>query len=63
MPHRFIYKNPDILSVLVAHLMAIGVTLTDVEQWLKIASLVLAIGYGAWKWQHEFRKAKNEKDK
>ena len=63
MPHRFLYKNPDVTSVILAHLAAIGVTLTQAEQWLKIVSLLLAIGYGAWKWQHEYKKAKNEKDK
>lgn len=63
MPHRFFIKNPDVISVIIAHLLAMGVTLTDVELWLKIASLLLAIGYGAWKWQHEYRKAKREKDK
>ena len=63
MPHRFLSKNPDVISVIVAHLVAMGVTLTGVEVGLKILSLAVASGYGIWKWQHEFRKAKNEKDK
>ena len=63
MPHRFIYKNPDVLSVIAAHLIAMGVTLTQAEQWLKIVSLLLAISYGVWKWQHEYRKSKNENNK
>ena len=36
--------------VLMAHAMAMLISFTNVAEWLKIVSLLLAIGYTAWKW-------------
>lgn len=57
------HKILDYIDVPVLHVLAIGVTFTNVEMFLKIASLVLAIGYTTWKWISEYRKGKNGKYK
>jgi hypothetical protein len=48
----------DIGSVLCAHAIAMLVNLTNVSDLLKITSLILAIGYTAWKWRTEYKKEK-----
>lgn len=50
------HKILDYIDVPLLHVLAIGITFTNVELFLKIASLLLAIGYTSWKWIHEFRK-------
>jgi hypothetical protein len=30
----------------------------DVESWLKIASLLVAMGYTIWKWRSDYKKTK-----
>ena len=54
MPQRVV----DYIDVPVFHIIAIMVTFTDVEAYLKIVSLLLAIGYTTWKWTHEYKKRK-----
>lgn len=58
MPHRLV--TSDVGSVLMAHALAITITFTNVVEWLKIVSLLLAIGYTAWKWYYEYKKSKKE---
>ena len=53
-------KIIDIIDVPMLHMVAIGITFTDIENVLKVASLILAIGYTAWKWRDEYKK-RNEK--
>ena len=60
MIQKIIHDHPDVLSVIGAHLLAMGITLTDVELRLKITSLCVAIGYGLWRWIHEYRKSKRK---
>jgi len=43
-----------------AQLMALGVSIADVEQWLQITSLVLAVSFGAYKWFVEIRKIRKK---
>jgi len=49
----------DILKVFGVHICAIGITFSNVEGVLKLASLSLAIGYGIWKWRTDYLKNKN----
>ena len=61
---KFIHDHHDIFQVLLAHLVAITITFLNVENTLKITSLLLAIGYTAWKWVTEYVKNKKHgKDK
>lgn len=53
----------DILKVFGAHVFAMIVSFSDVEGTLKIASLLLAIGYGVWKWRTDYVKHKSAKKK
>lgn len=55
MIHKLLHDHPDVLSVILAHTAAIGITFTNVELTLKIISLLLAIGYTAWKWIREYK--------
>jgi hypothetical protein len=50
----------DIAKVFGVHICAITITFSNVEGFLKIASLALAIGYGVWKWRVDY--LKNKKD-
>jgi len=60
MPHK-ILTDHDVLQVIGAHVLAIGLSFTNIELALKIVSLSLAIGYTAWKWVTEYNKRKKEK--
>jgi hypothetical protein len=51
-------KIADYIDVPILHILAIGITFTDVENVLKIVSLLLAIGYTGWKWRSEYIKRK-----
>ena len=53
-----IQKVIDYIDVPVLHILAIGITFTTAENVLKISSLVLAIGYTAWKWRCEYKKSR-----
>lgn len=54
-----IHKILDWIDVPLLHILAIGVTFTNVEVFLKITSLLLAIGYTTWKWISEYKKRKD----
>jgi len=56
MSQEQINKIADYFDVPLLHILAIGITFTDVENVLKIVSLLLAIGYTAWKWRSESKK-------
>lgn len=49
-------KLLDYFDVPVLHCVAIAITFTDIENALKLFSLLLAIGYTLWKWRSEFLK-------
>ena len=49
-------KIADYFDVPMLHVLAIGITFTDVENVLKIVSLLLAIGYTIFKWRCELKK-------
>jgi hypothetical protein len=49
-------KLLDYFDVPVLHCVAIAITFTDIENALKLFSLLLAIGYTVWKWRSEFLK-------
>jgi hypothetical protein len=49
-------KLLDYFDVPVLHCVAIAITFTDIENALKLLSLLLAIGYTLWKWRSEFLK-------
>jgi hypothetical protein len=61
----FLNHNPDVLQVLMAHALAMFVNVTNLADWLKVLSLMIAIGYTVWKWVYEYKKTKslNEKSK
>jgi hypothetical protein len=44
----------DYFDVPLLHCVAIAITFTDIENALKLFSLLLAIGYTVWKWRSEF---------
>jgi len=44
----------DYFDVPLLHCVAIAITFTDIENALKVISLLLAIGYTLWKWRSEF---------
>ena len=44
----------DYFDVPLLHCVAIAITFTDIENALKLFSLLLAIGYTLWKWRSEF---------
>lgn len=50
----------DIIKVFGAHICAITISFTNVENTLKVISLLIAIFYGAWKWRVDY--LKNKKD-
>ncbi len=58
--NKFIQEHHDVQAVILAHLAAIGISLTNIELGLKIISLLAAIGYTCWKWQHEWKKSKKK---
>jgi hypothetical protein len=60
---KFIQDHHDIFQVLLAHLGAITISFLNVENTLKITSLLLAIGYTSWKWRTEYVNRKHGKDK
>jgi len=47
--------HPVLLSI-----AAVGFSFTNVEVILKIAVLSVTLGYGIWKWIHEYRKSKKK---
>jgi EamA domain-containing membrane protein RarD len=40
----------------IAQVAAIGLSMSDVEQWLRITSLVIAISFGVYKWVEKITK-------
>lgn len=55
----------DTIKVIIANISAITFGFIqldqmrdDIEWWLKIISLLLAIGYTAWKWRKDIKKQK-----
>jgi len=46
------------IEIGVAQFAAIGLSLSSVEQWLRITSLVLAVSFGAYKWIEKLTKKK-----
>lgn len=57
----------DTIKVIIANISAItfgfiklDAMRDDIEWWLKITSLLLAIVYTLWKWRKDIKKSKNE---
>jgi uncharacterized membrane protein YjfL (UPF0719 family) len=50
-------------SVLLAHTTALAISITDFADWLKITSLLLAIGYTIFKWRSDLKQNKIKKKK
>ena len=48
----------DYFDVPLLHCVAIAITFTDIENALKIISLLIAIGYTVWKWTTEYKNKK-----
>ncbi len=45
-----------IMQVFVAHVCAIALTFTSLNDFLKSAGLAVALGFGIWKWLVELRR-------
>jgi len=54
---KFLVKNTE-PTIILAHIGAIGISFSEIEDSLKIISLILAIGFTVWKWHHEYKKDK-----
>jgi len=48
-------------EVAVAQIAAISISLADVVVWMQLASLLLAVSFGIYKWYKEIQKIKNSK--
>jgi hypothetical protein len=48
----------DYFDVPLLHCIAIAITFTEIENALKLFSLLLAIGYTVWKWTTEYKNKK-----
>ena len=49
-----------VTEVGLAQIMALSVSLANVEQWLQILSLILAVSFGVYKWYVEIKKFKKK---
>jgi len=59
-----IQKLKDTFEAAAVNGAAISISLNSVEQWLRLLSIGIAIGYTIWKWRSDVRKRKaNEEDK
>ena len=63
MPQRVQDLIIDFCQVFMVNATAFMITFANVEVALKLASLILAIGYTAWKWYYEFSLTKKRKKK
>lgn len=57
-----IHKILDWIDVPTISGVAIWISVTDLSDWLKFLSLLLAIGYTTWKWSHEYKKRNDGKN-
>jgi ABC-type nickel/cobalt efflux system permease component RcnA len=48
-------------EVAVAQIAAISISMSDVQLWLQMASLILAVSFGIYKWYKEIKNIKNSK--
>jgi len=55
------YQNE--LYIWLVNISAIGITFSNVEQFLKIISLLAAIGYTVWRWQKDYFESNKKKKK
>jgi len=55
---HFFHKISD---VFLTTFLAIGISFANVESALKVASLLIAIGYGLWRWIVEWKKERKNK--
>jgi len=53
----------SVSGVLLAHGTALAISITNFEDWLKITSLLLAIGYTIFKWRSDLKQDKTKKKK
>ena len=48
-------------EVAVAQVAALSISISDVQLWLQMASLILAVSFGIYKWYKEIKNIKNSK--
>ena len=48
-------------EVAAAQIAAISISFADVQLWLQMASLLLAVSFGIYKWYKEIKNIKNSK--
>ena len=53
--------NKDITEIAIAQVAAIGISISEVEQWLQITSLILAVSFGVYKWYQEIKRISDSK--
>lgn len=57
-----IHEHLMVVKMLLINIAILGgVTIADVEMWLKIIVLLLTLGYTVWKWYREIITARNGK--
>lgn len=57
-----IHEHLMVVKMLLINIAILGgVTIADVEMWLKIIVLLLTLGYTAWKWYREIITTRNGK--
>jgi ABC-type nickel/cobalt efflux system permease component RcnA len=48
-------------EVAIAQIAALSISVSDVQLWLQLTSLILAVSFGAYKWYKEIKKIKDSK--
>lgn len=57
-----IHEHLMVIKMLLINIAILGgVTIADVEMWLKIIVLLLTLGYTVWKWYREIITTRNGK--
>lgn len=57
-----IHEQLMVIKMLLINIAILGgVTIADVEMWLKIIVLLLTLGYTSWKWYREIITTRNGK--
>jgi EamA domain-containing membrane protein RarD len=48
-------------EVAIAQIAALSISVSDVQLWLQLTSLILAVSFGTYKWYKEIKKIKDSK--
>ncbi len=54
--------NKDVLHIIGVNTVALGITVADIEETLKIAAMVVALCYSIWRWIIDYKKYKTKKN-